>query len=304
MSRLTTPVALVALFSGTWLILGTFRPLRRVGLRRRLAPYSLAGSADPGTWSDPVGLAGSVQAVLVPLAEGLGERLAHLGGIQTDIRTRLRRAGSPLEPAEFRLTQFLRALLSLAAALMVMVWLQPPAGIWVMALIGVPLLVVLAGEQQLETAIEGRSARLEAELPVMSEQMAVLLASGMSLGATLERICARGHGAVAQDLREVQLSVRQGSSEIDALRAWADLARSPGVEHLVGVLCMHRDATDLGALLATEARSIRADAHRRTIESIERRAQLVWIPVTVATLVPGLILIGVPFVSAMSRITG
>jgi len=61
---------------------------------------------------------------------------------------------------------------------------------------------------------------------------------------------------------------------------------------------------NLGALISTEARSLRAATHRGLVESIERRAQLVWVPVTVATLVPGLILIGVPSVSAMKQVTG
>jgi hypothetical protein len=57
-------------------------------------------------------------------------------------------------------------------------------------------------------------------------------------------------------------------------------------------------------LIAAEARSVRAEAHRELIESIERRAQLVWIPVTVATLVPGLIFLAVPFYSAMAQVAG
>ena len=69
------------------------------------------------------------------------------------------------------------------------------------------------------------------------------------------------------------------------------------------MLHLHGDAGDLGALIAEEARSIR-EAHRDLLESIERRAQLVWIPVTVATLVPGLIFLAVPFMSAMAQVTG
>ena len=43
----------------------------------------------------------------------------------------------------------------------------------------------------------------------------------------------------------------------------------------------------------------RRDLQRRTIETIERRAQQVWVPVTVATLVPGVILLAVPFLAAL-----
>ena len=44
---------------------------------------------------------------------------------------------------------------------------------------------------------------------------------------------------------------------------------------------------------------MRREAQRRLVETIERRAQLVWIPVTVATLVPGVLLMAVPFLAAM-----
>jgi tight adherence protein C len=43
---------------------------------------------------------------------------------------------------------------------------------------------------------------------------------------------------------------------------------------------------------------------REQVELIERRAQQVWIPVTVATLLPGVIFMAVPFVDAMRRLTG
>ena len=43
----------------------------------------------------------------------------------------------------------------------------------------------------------------------------------------------------------------------------------------------------------------RLTASDHTIEQIERRGQQVWIPVTVATLVPGAILLAVPFLAAL-----
>jgi hypothetical protein len=56
---------------------------------------------------------------------------------------------------------------------------------------------------------------------------------------------------------------------------------------------------ELGRLLEAEARVLRQDAHRRLVERIERRSQQVWIPVTVATLVPGVLFLAVPFIEAM-----
>ena len=52
-------------------------------------------------------------------------------------------------------------------------------------------------------------------------------------------------------------------------------------------------------MVSQEARAARREAHRRLLETIERRAQLVWIPVTIATLVPGVLFMAIPFIAAM-----
>ena len=56
--------------------------------------------------------------------------------------------------------------------------------------------------------------------------------------------------------------------------------------------------------MGEEARSIRRDVQRELIESIERRTQQVWIPVTIATLIPGVMLMLVPFIDALSVFSG
>jgi pilus assembly protein TadC len=165
--------------------------------------------------------------------------------------------------------------------------------------LGLPVLTFLVIEQRLARASDGWKRDVALELPVISEQIAMLLNAGYSVGAALSRIAARGRGCVAQDLSVVVNRVRQGVSETDALREWAELAQVDGVTRLVGVLALHSEAADLGRLVSAEASHARRDLHRRTLEAIERRAQQVWVPVTVATLVPGVILLAVPFLSAL-----
>ena len=94
--------------------------------------------------------------------------------------------------------------------------------------------------------------------------------------------------------------MRQGLSEVDALREWSELADVDELDRLVSVLALNREAADLGRLVAEEARSIRREAQRELIETIERRNQQVWIPVTVAALIPGVLLMGVPFIDALT----
>ena len=71
------------------------------------------------------------------------------------------------------------------------------------------------------------------------------------------------------------------------------------MHRFVLVLQLQQEAGDLGRLISNEARAMRREAQRRLVETIERRAQLVWIPVTVATLLPGVLLMAVPFLAAM-----
>ena len=76
-----------------------------------------------------------------------------------------------------------------------------------------------------------------------------------------------------------------------------------GVSRLVGVLTLNRETGDLGRLIAEEARTIRREAHRELLAQLERRAQQVWVPVTLATLLPGTLLLAVPFLQAMQVFT-
>ena len=172
-----------------------------------------------------------------------------------------------------------------------------------LVVVGAPLLAFLVVEQQLSRASSEWQRRVFLELPVSSEQLGMLLSAGYSLGSALTRLAHRGEGAVATDLAGVISRIQQGVEEITALREWAAIEQVPAVDRLVGVLALNREASDLGRLISEEARSIRADVHRELIDSIERRSQQVWIPVTVATLVPGVLFLAVPFVEAMRLFT-
>jgi hypothetical protein len=101
------------------------------------------------------------------------------------------------------------------------------------------------------------------------------------------------------DLGRVCLRIRQGLSEADALREWAAVAKVDALDRLVSVLALNRDTSDLGRLVTEEARAVRRDVQRELIETTERRSQQVWIPVTVATLVPGVIFLAIPFIDAL-----
>jgi hypothetical protein len=98
--------------------------------------------------------------------------------------------------------------------------------------------------------------------------------------------------------------VRQGLTEVEALREWAAVARVPALDRLVPVLALNRESSDLGRLISDEARAIRRDVHIEQVETMERRSHQVWIPVTLATLVPGVIFLSIPFIEALRQFGG
>ena len=293
-------LCLVGLVAGTACLLAGAPWFRDQPLAQRLRPY-----AGPRTVRHPPARgAVGVRQVLVPLARDLGARISRLVGVQDDLATRLERAGREPDTDAFRVRQLSRAALALVLAGGAAVLLRPPAALALVGVPGAPALSVLLHEQSLSRAAEARRRRLSAELPVIVEQLGLLVAAGYSIPGALSRLAERANGAVAEDLRRVLLRIRHGASEHAALAEWARSSSVDAVSRITSVLALHGETADLGLLISDEARSIRAEAHRELLEAIERRAQLVWIPVTVATLVPGLIFLAVPFTSAMAQVTG
>jgi Flp pilus assembly protein TadB len=236
----------------------------------------------------------------------VGARLARLFGVSDELSMRLQRIHSPLDSTEFRMRQVGWATAAFGLGALAALALRPaPAA--ALALCGLPpLLTFLVLEQQVVAESERRQRRLVLELPVVAEQLAMLLSAGFSLGAALNRLAARGDdsAAVIPDLRRVGARIRHGLTEIDALREWARMMRVDALDRLVPVLALNRDAADLGRLISAEARAIRQDLHRQLVETMDRRGQQVWIPVTVATLVPGVVFMAIPFVEALRAFSG
>ncbi|MGH9278747.1 MAG: type II secretion system F family protein [Acidimicrobiales bacterium] len=295
--RLAVASGLV-LWAGTTLVLSQVRWFTRARLVDRLRPYSPGGAA--GRTDRGVVSIDSLRDVVGPISRELGERLARALGVTEELSVRLERLHSPLDATGFRLRQVGWSLAAFGASALLALTLRPPAVVGLIVVFSGPMLAFLILEQRLASASDAYKRRLFLELPVVAEQLAMLLTSGYSLGAALNRLAARGRGVAARDLARVCGRIRQGLTEIDALREWAALADVEALTRMVPILALNREASDLGRLVSDEARAIRRDAHRMLIETIERRSQQVWIPVTVAALVPGILFLAVPFVEALN----
>jgi Flp pilus assembly protein TadB len=246
----------------------------------------------------------SFREVIGPLSKTVGERVARLLGVREELAVRLERIHSDMDVTAFRVRQIGWAAAAFGIGLLATAAIRPPIPMSLLVLAGSPTLAFLVVEQQLATQSAAWQRRVFLELPVVAEQLAMLLAAGYSMGAALNRLADRGAGACTRDLQRVRGRIRHGLTEAEALKEWAAVAGVPALHRLVPVLALNRDAGDLGRLVSEEARSIRRDVQRELVETMERRSQQVWIPVTVATLVPGVIFLSIPFIEALRQFAG
>lgn len=296
---MTLPVVAVAvaLWAGLTLLLSELRWFSRRSLVERLGPY-VPGGMGVRTRAGVLSVESFREAV-GPLARLLGAQFSRLFGVREDLDRRLRRIHSPLDVTEFRVRQIGWSIVGFGTGLLVAVALRPPTPLALLLVLGGMLLAFLLLEQRVSEASARWRRAVHLELPVVAEQVGMLLGAGFSLSAALDRVARRGSGCVARDLTRLLARIRQGASEEQALREWAELTDVDALDRFVAVLALNREASDLGRLIAEEARAIRRDVHRELVTRMERRGQQVWVPVTVATLVPGVIFIAIPFTRAL-----
>lgn len=297
MTRWLLVLAVVPMWLGASLLLGSIPVLRRGSLTARLLPHT------PGARS-PVRTGGnSLRAVVEPIAADWAERLARAVGLGQDLRRRLDLVGDDRGPSAFRVRQ---VGLSIGVGMFVVVGsgaVGVPGTLLTAIAIAAPAVTFALLDEHLSSRARQEQRRRRNELPVVAEQLGMLFATGYSVPAALARLGERGHGRVSADLRRVAAQIGQGVDETVALRAWAEMVDLEGAHRLVSVLALHRSTTDLGRLIGQEARSIRDELHRELLASLERRTQQVWIPVSVATLVPGVMFLLVPFLAAVRSFT-
>lgn len=303
MSARTLIGAFLTIWAGTALLLSTVPRFARRPLGDRLRPYAAGGirSAAPRRAQ---GGGRQFAEVLSPFAQFVGSTLSKAVGVSDDVSARLARVGREESGQLFRLRQLAIGAAAGFGTFVMVTAVSMDLAVALGAALGVAALAILIVEQRLVAASEQYQQQLNGELPVIAEQLGMLLSAGFSLSAAIGRIAQRGSGICSAELLVVTRRIRHGLSEATALREWADRADVPALGRLVEVLALNQETSDLGGMISAEARAIRREAHRELIELIERREQMVWIPVTVATLIPGVIFLAIPFIGALSTFSG
>ncbi|MDA8261405.1 MAG: hypothetical protein M0Z47_01100 [Actinomycetota bacterium] len=175
---------------------------------------------------------------------------------------------------------------------------------------GLAIPAALAGAAALATPVGAQLARarrerraMEAELPLAVEKLAVYLASGFSLSAALTRL-GEQEGAAGRAFALIGNGVRSGLSAAEAGAEAAKRWPGPAMTRLATLLEGTTGGADMVRAARSAAAGLRAEAHRGALAAMEKDSQKIWIPITIAALVPGVVMIFVPFVAVMRSVAG
>lgn len=217
---------------------------------------------------------------LQPVAARLDEAL---GGNQS-VRRRLERAPMGLTVNDFRVQQVVWGIAAIAATglLTVVVTSQSPERLLPMVILtGIAgLLGVLLRENRLTAQVRAHERAVLAELPALTELLALAVAAGEGPVAALERVVGRSHGAFSRELARVLGAVRTGTPVSVALDEYSGRTGIPVVARFAQALAVALErGTPLADVLHAQAGDVREAQRRELIETGARREVAMMVPV-------------------------
>jgi tight adherence protein C len=291
--------AAVGVGTGMAGVAGIVRPPSR-RLAGRVRPYTLAARSALGHLPDPVVSAAGTGSGATTLGRLFGPPLrAAAGRISRMIESRgdehlarmLRQAAlEGVTPERYRVQQVTRAaLISGGAAVVAAITLRMPLMVLAAAVAGF-VFGASRSRARLERAVAARATRIRLELYTVNHLLAMQVRTGSGAMQSVQRVVARGRGAVVEELAEVLTWTRAGMGEGEAFRRAAELTPEPSAVRTYQLLAAGVErGVDLGAGLLSLSSDIR-DARREQMhkDAVKRRAAML-LP-TIAILAPIMLL--------------
>ncbi|MGH3372407.1 MAG: type II secretion system F family protein, partial [Nocardioidaceae bacterium] len=190
--------------------------LRRPAIDDRIGPYlrDLGGSEVFLGVTDSSSPFSAVLRLFEPSLRGGAARLERILGGAASIRRRLARAGIDRTVEEFRIEQVLWGTAGFGAALLVsFIALSAGVGepVGLILLCGIAAVVgILSRDTYLTSQVRRRERRLMAELPTVTELLALAVAAGEGPAAALDRVAKSSRGELAVELQQVLAETRAG----------------------------------------------------------------------------------------------
>lgn len=273
-------------------------PTRR--LAPRVRPYALVARSALGHLPEPnstrvtsAGGDATLGRLFGPAIRAAATRLSRTLESRGDahLARLLRQAAmDDLTPERYRVRQLAHAALFAAVgALAAAVTLKTPLVVLVGAVAGF-IYGASRSRTRLEHAVAARAARIRLELYTVNHLLAMQVRTGSGAMQAVQRVVARGRGAVVEELADVLTWTRAGLGEGEAFRRAAELTPEPSAARTYQLLAAGVErGVDLGGGLLALSSDIR-DARREQMhkDAVKRRAAML-VP-TIAILAPIMLL--------------
>ncbi len=201
----------------------------------------------------------------------------------SDLSTRLARAGSRQSPAQFRAEQATWAVAGAAiggaAGLLLAVGGSSWAG---------PVLLALAGgacgfvgcDRRLTARVRSRQERIDRQLPAAVELMAFAVSAGESPASAMQRVGRTMQGDLAAEMAHAGARQQSGDSFESALAGLARATGTASVRRAVDALSLSLErGTPIAEVLRAQAADARADQRRALMEKAGRKDVLMLLPI-------------------------
>ncbi|KSW29660.1 type II secretion system F family protein [Cellulomonas sp. B6] len=278
--------ALVGLLAGSGALLVVSRlRARRITLDQRVGPYLRTRGTSSLLRVDPVhGPWGTVERIVAPfLADGV-RVVARLGSSAPELRRRLRRAGRADTVEQFRAQQVVAGALAVAGGLLLAIVLAATRGGAVVPLVALVvvagLLGVLAPDWWLGQQVGRREARLLAQMPTVTELLALAVGAGEGATGALERVVRQTRGELSEELARTLADARAGTPLASALQGLADRTGLPALARFAeGVAVAVERGSPLADVLRAQAQDVREEGRRALMQTGGRKEVLMMVPV-------------------------
>lgn len=167
----------------------------------------------------------------------------------------------------------------------------------------VPPLVLADVTNKIKNELRQR-VEIEANLPLEIEKLALYLGSGLSLNSSFYRLSKTSSEQTRPLFTFMAQGLQSGISLNDVLEGCYQRFPTESVRRITNLLAGGASGGDLVRVTREEAANQRSSRHLGALAKMEKVTQSVWIPITVAALLPGIAIVFIPFFSVLTSLKG
>ncbi|MDA8276737.1 MAG: type II secretion system F family protein [Actinomycetota bacterium] len=197
------------------------------------------------------------------------------------------------------------AIVASALADVALVDLKPSLvlGAVVLEVIAVPLVALAEVINKIHTELRQRVA-IEANLPLEIEKLALYLGSGLSLNSSFYRLAKTSSPETRNVFTFIAQGLQSGLPLNEVLEECYQRYPTNSIRRITNLLLGGAGGGDLVRVTREEAANQRGVRHLNALAKMEKVTQSVWIPITVAALLPGIAIVFIPFFSILTSLKG